>query len=165
MWCCVSFMGSSGKLFLVLLTYLVYNTVVWLCQFFCWGRKANLVRIFLLNPNFLLVHRNKVSVAVYLFLALYGSTTIQSRLFIKKYRELCLISETILIGFLILANQLANIPNRGFQFLRNTLLLYFLSPYWRTESQTESQIHSLRVGRRNLFSSCAVVSVFCSGGK
>ncbi len=26
-------------------------------------------------------------------------------------------------------------------------------------------IHLLRVGRRNLYSSCAVVSVFCSGGK
>ena len=39
--------------------YLVYNTVVRLCQFFCCGGKANLVRIFLLNPNFLLVQRNK----------------------------------------------------------------------------------------------------------
>ncbi len=29
--------------------YLVYNTVVQLCQFFCCGRKANLVQIFLLN--------------------------------------------------------------------------------------------------------------------
>ncbi len=34
-----------------------------------------------------------------------------------------------------------------------------------TDRITESQIHSLRVGWRNLFSSCAVVSVFCSGGK
>ncbi len=30
----------------------------------------------------------------------------------------------------------------------------------RTELQTEKQIHSLRVGQRNLFTSCAVVSVF-----
>ncbi len=79
-----SFFDSGGKLFLVLLTYLVYNTVVRLCQFFCCGRKANLVQIFLFNPNFLLVSRNKVSVTVYLFLALYGSTTIQSRLFLKN---------------------------------------------------------------------------------
>ncbi len=71
-------------LFLVLLTYLVYNTVVRLCQFFCCGRKANLVQIFLLNPNLFLVHRNKFSVTVYLFLALYGSTTIQSRSFLKN---------------------------------------------------------------------------------
>jgi hypothetical protein len=40
--------------------------------------ESNLVQIFLLNPNFLLVHRNKLSVTVYFFLALYGSTTIQS---------------------------------------------------------------------------------------
>ncbi len=69
---------------LVLLTYLVYNTVVQLCQLFCCGWKANLVRIFLLSPNFLLVHRNKVFVTVYLFLALYGSTNIQSRSFLKN---------------------------------------------------------------------------------
>ncbi len=165
LWCCVSFFGSGKKLFLVLLTYLVYNTVVWLCQFFCCGRKANLVQIFLLNPKFILVYRNKLSVTAYLFLALYGSTTIQSWSICKKYWELCLISETILIFFFILQKQLANIPDRGFLFLCNTLLLYSLSPYWRTESQTESQIHSLRVGWRNLFSSCAVVSVFCSSGK
>jgi hypothetical protein len=79
MLCCVSFFDSGGKLFLVLLTYLVYNTVVQLCRFFCCDRKANLVQIFLLNPNLLLIHRNKVSVTVYFFLALYGSTTIQSR--------------------------------------------------------------------------------------
>ncbi len=82
-----SFVGSGGKLCLVLLTYLVYNTVVGLCQFFHCGRKANLVRIFLLNPNFLLVHRNKVSVTVYLFLALYESTTIQSRSFLKNIKN------------------------------------------------------------------------------
>ncbi len=39
----------------------MYNTVVQLCQFFCFGRKADLVRLFLLNLNFLLVHRNKYS--------------------------------------------------------------------------------------------------------
>ncbi len=38
-------------------------------------------------------------------------------------------------------------------------------PYSQTESQMEEQIHLLRVGWWNLFSSCAVVSVFCSGGK
>jgi hypothetical protein len=68
------------------------------------------------------------------------------------------------LGFFILEKQLANIPDRGFLFLRNTLLLYSLSPYGWTESQTEKRIHSLCVGWRNLFSSCAVVSAFCSGG-
>ncbi len=44
----------------MLYTYLVYNTVVQLCQFFCCGGKATLVSIFLLNPrNFPLVHRNR----------------------------------------------------------------------------------------------------------
>ncbi len=47
--------------FLVLHTYLMYNTVVRLCQFFCCGGKANLVPIFLLNPSFLLVHTNRYS--------------------------------------------------------------------------------------------------------
>ncbi len=40
LWCCVSFFGSSGKWFLVLRTYLVYNTVVQLFQFFCCGGKV-----------------------------------------------------------------------------------------------------------------------------
>ncbi len=62
-----------------------------------------------------------------------------------------MISETILIGFFILEKQLANILDRGFLFLRNTLLLYSLSPYSQTERQTESQIHLLRLGWRNLF--------------
>ena len=44
-----------------------------------------------------------------------------------------------------------NIPDRGFLFLCNTLLLYSLSPYSQTERQTESQIHLLCVGWRNLF--------------
>ncbi len=81
------FFNLAGNCFFVLLTYLVYNTVVGLCQFFCCGRKANLVQIFLLNLNFLLVHRKKLSVTVYLFLALYVSTTIQSRLFLKNVKN------------------------------------------------------------------------------
>ncbi len=36
-------LGLSGKKFLVLRTYLVYNTVVRLCQFFCCGGKVNFV--------------------------------------------------------------------------------------------------------------------------
>jgi hypothetical protein len=73
-----SFFWFWRETVLVLLTYLLYNTAVRLYQFFCCGRKANLVKICLLNQNFLLVHRNKLSVTVYLFLALYGSTTIHS---------------------------------------------------------------------------------------
>ncbi len=40
-----------------------------------------------------------------------------------------------------------------------------LSPYSRTELGTEKQIHSLHMGWRNFFYSCAVVSVFGSGGE
>ncbi len=40
LWCCVSFFGSGGKLFLVLRTYLVYNTVVQLCEFFLLWRES-----------------------------------------------------------------------------------------------------------------------------
>jgi hypothetical protein len=40
-----------------------------------------------------------------------------------------------------------------------------LSTYRRTELWTEERIHSLRMGWRPLFSSCAVVSGFSSGGK
>ena len=45
LWCCVSFFGSGGKLFLVWRMYLVYNTVVRLRQFFCCGGKVNFVQI------------------------------------------------------------------------------------------------------------------------
>jgi hypothetical protein len=43
--------------------------------------------------------------------------------------------------------------------LVNTLLLY-IPLLALTDRRTEEQIHSLRVGWRNFFSSCAVVSVF-----
>ncbi len=50
--------------------------------------------------------------------------------------------------------------------VKHSFTLYpSLSPYSQKELQTEEQIHSLRVGWRNFFSSCAVVSVFGSGGK
>jgi hypothetical protein len=137
----------------------MYNTVVWLCHFFWCGQKANLVQIFLLNPNFFLVHRNKIYVTVYLFLTLYGSTTIQSRSFLKNIKNFVWFPKQYLLGFFILEKQLANITDRGFLFLRHTLVLYSLSPYRQTESQTESQIHLLHVGWRNLFSSCALCCV------
>jgi hypothetical protein len=50
--------------------------------------------------------------------------------------------------------------------VKHSFILYpSLSPYAQMESLTEKQIHLLRVGRRNIFSSCAVVSVFGSGRK
>ncbi len=53
------------------------------------------------------------------FLALHGSTTVRSTIVTQKYRELCLISETILISFFILEKQIANILDRGFLFFRS----------------------------------------------
>ena len=159
----------------MLRTYLVYNTVVRLCQFFCCGRKVNFVRIPNSHDRFskiswtflikILIPYKTYAREDQLFLALYGSTIIQSRLFLKNIENFVWFPKQYLLGFFILDKQLANIPDRSFLFLRNTLLLYSLSPYSQTERQKESQIHSLRVGWRNLFSSCAVVSVFCSGRK
>jgi hypothetical protein len=82
---------------------------------------------------------------------LYGSTTIESRLFLKNIKNFVWFPKQYLFGFFILERQLSNIPDRGSLFLRNTLLLYSLSPYRQTEWLTESQIHSLCVDWRNLF--------------
>ena len=79
-------------------TYLVYNTVVRLCQFFCCGGKVNFVRIPYSHDRFSKISRTffvkkMISYETYvredqLFLALYGSTTIQSLLFLKISRTL-----------------------------------------------------------------------------
>jgi hypothetical protein len=113
------------------------------------------------STNFLVESKNFLLV----FLALYGSTTIQSRSFLKNIKNFVWFPKQYLLGFFLLEKQFTNIPDRGFLFLRYTLLLYSLSPYSGTERLTESQIHLLRVGWRNLFSSYAAVSVFCSGVK
>ncbi len=65
-----------------------------------------------------------------LFLALYGSTTIESLLFLKNIENFVWFPKEYLWGFFILEKQLANILDRGFLFLRNTLLLYSLL-LWR----------------------------------
>ncbi len=169
MWCCVSFFGSGGKLFLVLRTNLVYNRVVRLCQFFCCGGKVNFVQITFSHNRFSKISRTLfvkklIPYTTYvredhLFLALYGSTTIQSRLFLKNIKNFVWFPKQYLLGFFILEKQLANIPDRGFLFRRNTLLLFSLSPYSQTEWLTEEWIHLLCVGWRIFFSSCAVCCV------
>jgi hypothetical protein len=127
---------------LVLHTYLVYNTVVWLCQFFCCGGKANLVSIFLLNPRIFFL---------YIGIGIQRGWTMGRKLHVDT-----------LIFILTRKFNVFHIPDI---FLANTLFLYSLSPCSQTESLMEKQIHSLRVGWRDFFSSCAVVSVFGSGGK
>ena len=65
-----------------------------------------------------------------LFLALYGSTIIQSQLFLKNIKNFVWFPKQYLLGFFIFEKQIANILDRGFLFLRNTLLLYSLL-LWR----------------------------------
>jgi hypothetical protein len=59
---------------------------------------------------------SKLSVTVYLILALYGSTTIQTRLFLKNIKNFLWLPEQYLLDFFILEKQLANIPYRDFLF-------------------------------------------------
>ncbi len=152
----------------------MYNTVVRLSQFFCCGRKVNFVWIPYSHDHFskisktffvkkLIPYKTYIQ-EDHLFLALYGSTSIQSWLFLKNIENFVWFPKQYLLGFFIFEKQLANILDRGFLFFRNTLLLYSLSPYWQTERLTEKRIHLLCVGWRNLFSSCAVVSVFVLAG-
>ncbi len=105
------------------------------------------------SENFLLI-----------FLAFYGSTTIQSWLFLKNIENFVWFPKKYSLGFFILEKQLANIPDRGFPFLRNTLLLYSLSPYSQTEWLTEKRIHSLRVGWRNFFPIVLLCQFFVLAG-
>ncbi len=149
-----------------------YNTVIWssvVSKYEHHQSHFNLRKFLLGFFVFTETLRSKLSITVYFFLALYGFTTIQSWLFLKNIENFVWFpTKQYSLGFFLLEKQLANIPDRGFLFLCNTLFLYSLSPYSRTERHTETQIHSLRVGLRNLFSSCAVVScqaVFGSGGK
>ncbi len=58
-----------------------------------------------------------------LFLALYGSTIIQSQLFLKNIENFVWFPKQYLLRFVILEKQLANILDRGFLFLRSTLLI------------------------------------------
>ena len=76
--------------------------------------------------------RSKLSVSVYLFLALYGSTTIQSRLLLKNIKNFVWFPKQYYLGFFFLEKQLANILDRGFLLLRNTLLLYSLLLWWES---------------------------------
>jgi hypothetical protein len=125
---------------LVLRTYLVYNTIVQLCQFFCCGGKVNFVWIPYSNDHFSKISRTffvkkMILYKTYvqedqLFLSLYGSTTIQSLLFLKNIENFVWFPKQYLLGFFVLEKQLANILDRGFLFLRNTLLLHFLL-LWR----------------------------------
>ncbi len=96
---------------------------MWLCQFFCCGGKVNFVQILYSHD-----HSSKISRTFFvkkmipyklyvqedqLFLALYGSTTIQSLLFLKNIKNFFWFPKQYLLGFFILEKQLANIWDRG----------------------------------------------------
>ncbi len=125
----------------MLRTYLVYNTVVRLCQFFCFGGKANFCKYFLVeSENFLLVHKNRYSEGMDNGQNIpHGHPDFHS--YVKLY--------------------VFHIPDI---FLVNTLLLYSLSPYGQTESLTEKKIHSLHVGWRNFFPVVLLCQVFDLAG-
>ncbi len=108
---------------------------------------------------------SNLSVTVSLILALYGSTTIQSRLFFKNIKNFVWFPKQYLLCVFILEKQLTNIPDRGFLFLRNTLLLYSLSPYSRTKRQTESQIHSLALAGGTFFPVVLLFQFFVLAGR
>ncbi len=112
------------------------NTVVRLCQFFYCGRKANLVQIFLLNPNILLLHRNKVSVTVYLFLALYGSTTIQSWSFLKNIENFVWFPKQYLLVSLFQRNNLLIFQTGVSCF---SLTLFYFTLFALTDGQKDRQ--------------------------
>jgi hypothetical protein len=122
-----------------------------LCQFFCCGGKVNFVQIPYSHYRFskiswiffvkkLILYKTCIQ-EDQLSLALYGSTTIQSRLFLKSIENFVWFPKQYLLGFFLWEKQLANNLDEGFLFLSNTLLLYSLSPYSQTESQTEKQKH------------------------
>jgi hypothetical protein len=156
-------------------TYLVYNTVVRLCQCFCYGGKVKFVQIPYSQDHFSKISRTffvkklipyKTYILDYhLFLALYGSTTIESRLFRKNIENFVWFLKQYLLCFFILEIQLANILDRGFLFLCNTLLLH-IPLLALTDRRNYGETNTLATrGLEELFSSCAFVSVFCSCGK
>ena len=170
---------------------------MWLCQFFCCSGKVNFVQIPYSHDRFSKISRNffvkkMIPYKTYvwedqLFLALYGSTTIQS-LFLKYIKNFVWFPKQYLLGFFILERNL-------FFFLINTLLLYIPLLALTDERNyggtnwswlgwvTYGSSRLILVGLGNppgssrlilvglgnppgeFFSSCAVVSVFGSGGK
>jgi hypothetical protein len=77
--------------------YLEYHTVVQLCHFFCCGGKVDFVQIPYSHDHFSKISRTffvkqMIPYKTYiqedqLFLALYGSTIIQTQLFLKNIKN------------------------------------------------------------------------------
>ncbi len=101
--------------------------------------------------------RSKLSVTVYLFLALYGSTTLQSWSFLKNIKNfLC---KKILVNNCSIPSTHAERKITVRSHKHSFTPYPSLSPYWPTEWQTDrDQIHLLHMGWRNLFSSSGYFS-------
>ena len=148
-----------------------------LCQFFCRGGKVNFVQIFLLNPNFLLVHTCSIRFSFsYTGIGIRRGWTTERNLHMEtlifspmwKFK---VFSYSRQIGsFCILWRNISNsyvIPQKASlgNFLVNTLLLY-IRLLTLTDRITDRETNTLATrGLEEHFSSCAVVSVFFSGGK
>ncbi len=94
---------------------------------------------------------------MYLFLVLYGSTTFQSRSFLKNIENfLC---KKKLVNIRSIPSTHAEWKNTVCSHKHSFTPYPSLSSYRWTQWRMEKQIHSLRVGWRNLFSSCAVCCI------
>ncbi len=106
--------------------------------------------------------RSKLSDTVYLFLALYGSTTFQSRSFLKNIENfLCkqkLVNNRSIPS--IHAERKITVRSHKHSFTPYPSL----SPYGRTELLTEEQIHLLCVGWRKFFPVVLLCQFFGCGG-
>ncbi len=149
-------------------TYLVYNTVVRLCQFFGCGGKVNFVQIPYSHDHFSKISRiffvNKlIPYKTYeqedqLSLALYGSSIIQSRLFLKNIENFVWFPKQYLLGFFLLEKQLANILDRGCLFLRNTLYSTLLALTHRQNHRRRNKYTRFLWAGGNFFQLCCCFS-------
>ena len=93
--------------------------------------------------------KSKLSITAYLFLALYESTALQSQSFLKNIESF--LYRQKLLNNCIISSMHAERKITVCSHKHSFTPYPSLSPYSQTESQTESQIHSLHVGWRNLF--------------
>ncbi len=135
--------------------YSVYNTVVRLCHFFCCGGKANLVQIFLLNPR---IFFSYFLLCMDLQPYSHDSFSKISRTLFDFRNNTTWVSLFWRINSLIFRTGLSCFSIKLFY---STLLA--LIDGWNHRQRNKNTRYAWAGG--TFFSSCAVVSVFCSGGK
>ncbi len=142
---------------------LVYNTVVRLCQFFCCGGKVNFLQIFLLNPNFLLVHSCWIRIFfLYIGIGIWRRWTtdrklhVDTMIFIPTWKFNVYSYSRQIGNFCVLWRNISNsyvIPQKAnlWNFLVNTLLPY-ICLLTLTDRRNRRQINKLiLVGLGNLW--------------